>query len=155
MHLGLAAETLDVGLEVALVGADRAAQRVVVLEGGAEAEGQYGGELEAIGDDAGVILGGLLVHPGSVFRAVFGDDDRQIAGRKEESLITEQTRDPGQGHWAAVTAKFRKCLSFCNAIGIPSMFISFQSALRGLTAPSGSWLCNSYRYDIVGKLFMQ
>ena len=26
------------------------------------------------------------------------------------------------------------------------MFLSFQSALKGLTAPSGSWLCNSNRY---------
>jgi hypothetical protein len=38
VHLCFAAETLDVGLEVALVGADGAAQGVVVLKGGSEAK---------------------------------------------------------------------------------------------------------------------
>jgi len=42
VHLGLAAQTLDVGHEVTLIGADRAAQSVVVLKGGAEAERKDG-----------------------------------------------------------------------------------------------------------------
>src|SRR6266550_3307603 len=33
----------------------------------------------------------------------------------------------------------------CNRRTMP-YFLSFQSALKGLTAPSGSWLCNSNRY---------
>jgi hypothetical protein len=69
---------------------------------------------------------------------VFGDDDGQITGGKEESLVAEHTRNPGQGHWAAVPAKFRKCLSFCNAIGVPCHIFILPKTLRGLTAPSGS-----------------
>jgi prepilin-type processing-associated H-X9-DG protein len=42
MHLRLAAEAVDVGEEVPLVGADGAAQSLVVSEGGVEAEGQDG-----------------------------------------------------------------------------------------------------------------
>jgi hypothetical protein len=49
-----------------------------------------------------------LVHPGSVFRRVLGDDDRQIAGWKQEGLVPEETGDSGQWHRAAVPAKFRK-----------------------------------------------
>ena len=62
VHLGLAAEPFDVGDEVALVGADGAAQTIVVGEGGVEAEGKHGGEFEAVRDDACVILGGLLIE---------------------------------------------------------------------------------------------
>ena len=80
VHLGLAAEALHVGHEVALVGADRAAEGVVILKGGAEAEGQHGGVGKAPGDDAGVVAGsGLGVgagQPGGVLGQVLGDDDR-------------------------------------------------------------------------------
>ena len=82
MHLGLAAKTFYVGLKMTLVGADGAAQGVVVLEGGTEAEGEDGGEFEAVSDDASVVFRGLLVQPCSVLLAVFGDDDSQIAGWK-------------------------------------------------------------------------
>jgi hypothetical protein len=88
VHLGFAAETLDVGLKVALVGADGAAKGVVVLKGGAEAEGQNGGELEAVCNDAGVVFGSLLIKICAIFWSVFRDDDCEIAGREEECLIT-------------------------------------------------------------------
>jgi hypothetical protein len=50
---------------------------------------------------------------------VLGDDDRQVAGRKEKRLVTEEPRHVGQGHRAAVAAKFWKCLSLCDAIRVP------------------------------------
>ena len=79
-----------------LVGTDRTAQRVIVLERSAEAERQNGGVLEAVGDDAGMVFLCLLtvrlsdlLHSGGIFRAVFGDDDSEIAGRKEKGLISK------------------------------------------------------------------
>ena len=50
-------------------------------------------------------------------------------------------------------AKFRKSLSFCNAIGVPCHVFTFQNTLRGLTAPSGSWLCYSNRYEVDWEAF--
>ena len=131
VHLRLAAQTLHVGLKMTLIGSDGAAQRVVVLERGAKAKGKYSRQFETICYNPGVILSRLLIHPCTVFRAVLGDDDSQIAGGKKESLITEHARDPGQRHRAAVPAKFRKCQSFCNAIGVPChMFILPMRAER-------------------------
>ena len=60
VHFGLAAQTLDVGHEVALVGTDGAAEGVVIVKGGAEAERKNGGLCEAAGDDAGVVAGRCL-----------------------------------------------------------------------------------------------
>src|SRR5258706_11829586 len=54
VHLGLAAQTLDIGLKVTLIRTDRAAQRVVVREGSAKAEGKYRRQLETICYNAGV-----------------------------------------------------------------------------------------------------
>ncbi len=122
VHFGFAAEALDVGEEVALVGADGAAEAVVIGEGGGEAEGQDGGELEAVGDDAGVVASGVLGvggHAGGVFGGVLRDNDGEVAGGKEEGLIAEEAGDSGEGHWAAVAGKFRKGLSFGDAVGVP------------------------------------
>src|SRR5580658_52046 len=60
VHLRLATETLNIGQEMTLVGADGAAQGVVVLKRGAEAEGKNSGTVKAAGDHAGVIAGGEL-----------------------------------------------------------------------------------------------
>src|SRR5215469_18977653 len=60
VHLSLATETLDIGQEVTLVGPDGAAQGVVVLKGGPEAEWKNGGAVEAAGDHTGVVAGGRL-----------------------------------------------------------------------------------------------
>src|SRR6185312_5615557 len=109
----------DVGLKVSLVRADGTAKSIVVLKGSAEAEGQDGREFETVRDDAGVVLGCLLVEPLMVLGAMLGDDDGQVTGGKEECLVTEEPGDPGEGHWATMTAKFRKRLSFCDAIGVP------------------------------------
>jgi len=138
VHLGFAAETLDVGLEVALVGADGTAQGVVVLKGGAEAEGQYGGEFEAVCDNAGVVFGDLLIKLGALFGCVLRDNDGKIAGWEEECLITEDARNSSEGHRTAMAGKFRKCLTLCYAIGVPCHDFYLPYALRGLTAPSGS-----------------
>src|SRR5260370_11310874 len=118
MHLRLAAQTLDISLKVALVRSNGPAQRVVVLKRSAKAEGKYGRKLKTVCNNAGVIFSRLLIHPCTVFRAVFGDDDGQIAGGKKERLITQHTRNPRQKHSAAVPAKVRKCQAVCNSIRI-------------------------------------
>jgi hypothetical protein len=82
-----------------------------------------------------MVFRSLLVHPGTIFYAVLGNDNGQIAGRKEESLITEHTRHPGQRHWAAVPAKLRKSLSFCNAIGVPCHIFFLPKRAEGSNRP--------------------
>jgi hypothetical protein len=89
VHLGLAAEPLDIRHEVALIRPDRAAQRVVVLKRSAETKWQNSGVFEAIRDNAGMVLRRLLVQPGIVFGCVLGDNDGKIAGWEKERLITE------------------------------------------------------------------
>ncbi len=73
VHLGLAAKAIEVGEELALVGANGAAKGFVIREDSTEAEGQHGGHLEAVGNDFAVIDGRLL-HQGFV-GVVFADDD--------------------------------------------------------------------------------
>jgi hypothetical protein len=107
VHLGLAAETFDVGQEVALIGADRAAQSVVVLKGSAETEGKNRGTVEAPGDHSSVIAGsGLGIgadQTSGVLSKVFRDHNSKIGGRKEKYLISKESSDPSEGHWTAVT----------------------------------------------------
>jgi hypothetical protein len=70
---------------LALIGADGAAQCFIIGKDGAEAEGKYGGEFEAVAYDAGVVFGGLMIE---IFLGiVFGDDDREITGWIEEDLV--------------------------------------------------------------------
>lgn len=90
VHLGFTPKAFNIGLKMTLIGANRAAKRVVVLKGGAKAEGQDSGQLEAVCDNAGVVFGGLLVQPLMVFGAVLGDDHGQVTGGKKECLITEE-----------------------------------------------------------------
>src|ERR1035441_1242463 len=85
-----------------------------------------------------MVFGGVLVHPGCVFRSVFGNDDGKITGGKEKGLVPEETGDSDQGHRAAVPAKFRKCVSFCNAIGVPChRRITPSAGITGLTCGKG------------------
>src|ERR1700694_648091 len=60
VHLCLAAQTLDIGQEVTLVGSDRTAQRVIILKRGTKTKRKYGVVLEAVSDNAGMVLGRLL-----------------------------------------------------------------------------------------------
>jgi hypothetical protein len=90
VHFSLATEPLDVGGELAAVAADRTAQSVVISESCSETERQYGGMAETIGDHMGVIDGCFLVE--YVGGVVFADDDREIAGRVKEDLISENSR---------------------------------------------------------------
>jgi hypothetical protein len=98
VHFSLAAETLHIGKEVALVGADRAAQSVVVLKGGAEPERKDGGTVEATGDHASMITGSGLGfrtdHTCGVFLQMLRDNDGEIGCGKEEDLISEEAGDP-------------------------------------------------------------
>ena len=75
--------------------------------------------LEAVSDYASVVFLSLLVDPRTVFGIVLGDNNRKIAGWKEESLITKQTRHSGQRHRTTMPTKLRKGLSLCNAISVP------------------------------------
>ena len=73
VHLGFAAEFIDIAEELALVGPDGFAKAFVVVEDSAESEGKYGGVLETICDDSCVVDPGFLIE--CVCRAVFADDD--------------------------------------------------------------------------------
>jgi hypothetical protein len=91
VHLCFAAEFVDVGEKLALIGANGAAEGFVVIEDRAETERKNGGMLEAIGNHAGVIDTGLLAER---FRGVvFADDDSQIACRVEKDLITANAKN--------------------------------------------------------------
>src|SRR5262249_11326764 len=107
VHLSLATETLDVGKEVTLVGADGTAQSVVVLKGGAETEWKDSGTVKAAGDHASVITGGRLGfktgQASGVLIEVLRDDDGEIGCGKEEDLISEESGNPCEGHRTAVT----------------------------------------------------
>ena len=101
MHLGLAAQLVDVALKLALVGADGLAKAFIVVEDGAEAEGKHGGVLEAVGDDAGVIDACLLIQ--GVGWVVFADDDGEVTGGVKEYLVAAYSDDGFQGNWFAMT----------------------------------------------------
>jgi hypothetical protein len=107
VHLRLAAETLHVGQEVTLVGADGTAHGVVVLKGGAKPERKDSGTVKAAGDDAGVISGSSLGFSTGqacgVLVEMLRDDDGQIGCGKEEDLVSEEAGDPREGHRTAVT----------------------------------------------------
>jgi hypothetical protein len=79
-----------------------------------------------------------LVYTGAIFRAVFRDNDSQVAGREKKSLIPKQTRHSSKGHRATVAAKLGECLSFSYAVGVPChdfcTFLSFFHTLKGQTA---------------------
>jgi hypothetical protein len=98
VHLRFAAETFYVGQKVTLVGADRTAQGVVILKGGAKTEGEDSGTVKASGDHAGVIAGGelgvLAGEAACVFVEMLRHDDGEICCGKEEDLISEEAGDP-------------------------------------------------------------
>ena len=73
MHLGFSVEAFKIGLELALIGADGFAEAFIVLKDGAEAEGEDGGLLEAIGDHPCMVDSGFLVE--GLGGVVFADDD--------------------------------------------------------------------------------
>ena len=117
VHLGLAAELIDVAEELALVGADGLAQALVVVEDGSEAEGQHGGMLETVADDPGVIDAGFLVE--GLGRVVFADDDGEVAGGIKEDLIAAYSEDGFHRNRLTMTSQFRECLFFTDAVGVP------------------------------------
>ena len=90
VHLGLASETLHVGLKLTLVGSNGAPQSVIILEGRAEAKRKDGRVLKAIGNHSGMVPCRLLIHSLRIFCIVLGHDDGQITGRKEKGLISEE-----------------------------------------------------------------
>ncbi len=91
VHLGLAAQLVDVAEELTLVGANGLAEHFVVREDGAEPEGKYGGMLEAVGDDPCVIDAGFLVEgfPG----IVLAHNNGEVTCRIKEYLIAANTKD--------------------------------------------------------------
>ena len=91
VHLGLAAELVDVAEKLPLVGADRLTQHLVVSEYGAEPERKHGGVLKTVGDDPCVIDSGLLVE--AFLRVVLAHNDGKITGGIKEDLIAANTKD--------------------------------------------------------------
>ena len=87
--------------------------------------------LEAVSDNSSVVFLGLLVDPCTVFRIMLGDNHSKIAGWKEKSLITEQTRNSGQRHRTTMPTKLRKSLSLRNAIGVPCHRFTFPWRKQG------------------------
>ena len=61
VHLGLAAQLVDVRQKLALVGPDGLAQALVVVENRPKAERQHRGMLEAVRDHPGMIHAGFLI----------------------------------------------------------------------------------------------
>src|SRR5581483_3729760 len=98
VHLGFAAQTLDVRHEVSLIGADGAAQGVVIFKGGSEAERKDGGAVKATGHHASVIAGcGLRIRTDqacAILGEVLGDNDGEVSGRKQKDLVSKETRNP-------------------------------------------------------------
>jgi hypothetical protein len=103
--------------KLAVVGADGSAQALVVAEDGSEAEGEHGGVLKTIGDDAGVVNSGFLVEDFS--GVVFADNDGKIAGGIKKNLVSTDSQDGFHGNRFAMAGQFRKSLFFTDTVGIP------------------------------------
>ena len=141
VHFGFAAEAFDVGEEMALVGADGAAQRlsssakVVAKRKGRTVESLKQSAITRAWSRAAVEAS--AGKPGGIFgRNVLGDDHREVAGGKEEGLVAEEAGNSGEGHGPAVAGKFREGLTFCDAVGVPRHTFSLQCTLMGLRAQS-------------------
>ena len=91
VHLGLAAELVDVAEELALVGANGLAEDFIIVEDGSKSEGKDGGVLKAVRDDPGMVDAGLLIQ--SFLGVVLADDDCEVACGIEKNLISAYTKD--------------------------------------------------------------
>ena len=89
VHLSLAAQPLDIGCEVALVGSDGTAECIVVRKGSTESEWKDGGKLEAVRDYLRMVLSATRVHPRGIFSIMFGYNDCELACWEKEYLITK------------------------------------------------------------------
>ena len=89
VHLGFAAEFIDVAEELTLVGPDGFAKAFVVIEDGAEAERKDGGVFEAVSDDASMIHTGFLIE--GFCGIVFADDNGEVTGWVKEDLVSADT----------------------------------------------------------------
>ena len=101
VHFGLAAQFLNVGKELALIGADGLAQAFIVVKDSTETEGQYRGMLEAVSDDPGVIDARLLCE--CFLLVVLADDNGEVAGGIEENLVTTYAENGFQRNGFAMT----------------------------------------------------
>ena len=86
VHLGFAAQFIDVAEELSLVGPDGFAEAFVVVEDGAKAERKNGGVFEAISDDSCVVHTRFLIQ--TVCRVMFADDNCEVTGWVKENLIS-------------------------------------------------------------------
>jgi hypothetical protein len=91
MHLGFAAEFVDVSKELALVGTNRFAKALVIVEDRSETEWQDSGLLKTVCDYPCVIYSGFLVK--GLRRVVFAHHDRQLAGGVKEDLVAAYSQD--------------------------------------------------------------
>ena len=73
--------------------------------------------LEAVGNDAGVLDAGLLIHG---FKGiVFADNYGEVARGIEKDLIAADSMDGFERDWLAMSGQFRKGLLLTNTVGIP------------------------------------
>jgi len=91
VHLGLAAQLVDVAKELALIDADGPSQALVVVEDGPKPEGQHRGMLEAAGHHPRVIDAGSLVE--SFMGVVFADNDGKVTGGIKKNLAAADSAD--------------------------------------------------------------
>lgn len=117
VHLGLAAHLLDVGQELALIGADGFAKEFVGIEDSAKPEGKDGGMLEAVGNHACMIDSRFLTE--AFCRIVLADNNGEITCRVKENLIAADPVNLLKGNWFAMPSQLWKCLLFTYAVGIP------------------------------------
>jgi len=110
VHLGLAAELLNISLELPLIGADGLAEALIVVEDCSEAERQHRGMLEAVCDDPGMVYARFLVQ--YVRGVMFADDDRQVAGGIEKDLISANAAQCFERNGLAMTGQLKEKLVF-------------------------------------------
>lgn len=101
VHLGLAAQFLDIALKLALVGTNRLAEDFVVIEDCPETEGKHRRVLETICNDPGVIDAGLLIQ--CLLWIVLADDNCEVAGWIKKYLVAANSVDGFQGNGLAMT----------------------------------------------------
>ena len=100
-----------------MVGANRPAQALVVVEDGAEAEGQHRGVLKAVGNHTRVIHAAFLVE--GFLGVVLADNDNKVVGGINKNLVAADSEDRFHRGGFAMTGRFRKCLFFTDTVGIP------------------------------------
>src|SRR5579872_3264375 len=117
MHFGFALEPANRVGEGLAIGANSAAQGLVVVKDCAETERKHGGVAEAFTHYPRMLDHGLLLQ---FPRRVLAYDDRQLAARISEDLAAVNTMKSLNWERTAGTNSAKKCLLFGDAVRVPS-----------------------------------